>query len=227
MQRTIVCLANSYKHGGRCVAGICLDTGEWVRLRGNADDGALNPREYALANSKGELKLLDVFTAELHSPLPSDCHPEDWVIGPAPWQLVERPCPPPKWAEIAAAASSVANIFRENRDRVSAAELLAKPVKSSLTLVTPDSLWWLIRLEGDKRKNRVLFHCDHVAYDLPVTDPRWVEQMNLLPEGIYPHSMLAPNTGKPRLTISLSEGFRPRSNGPIWHFWLVAGVIAI
>jgi hypothetical protein len=230
MQRTIVCLANSYKHGGRCVAGICLETGEWLRLRGKADDGALTPREYALANSAGELRLLDVFSVDLHYALPSDCHPEDWEVSAAPWHLIDRPCPRERFDELASAASAAAagaHLLGGYRDRVEGSELVSKPIKASLALVSPDSLWWWIREEHGKRKNRALFHRNHVTYDLAVTDPRWVEQMNLLPTGIYPHSMLAPHTAKVWLTISLSEVFHPRPGGPGWHFRIVAAVIAL
>jgi hypothetical protein len=227
MQRTMVCLANSYKHGGRCVAGICVETGEWLRLRGKADDGALSPREYSLAKNHGELRLLDVFSVDLHYAMPSDCHPEDWAVSTMPWQLMERPCPAHKWDKIAAEAPIAAHILGGYRDRVSAEELLVKPMASSLALVHPDNLWWWIREERGKRKCRALFHRNNVTYDLPVTDPRWVEQMNLLPLGIYANSMLAPGAAKTWLTISLSEGFRPRADGPAWHFRIVAGVIAI
>ncbi|HZL26343.1 MAG TPA: hypothetical protein VFC39_07425 [Acidobacteriaceae bacterium] len=227
MQRTIVCLANSYKHGGRCVAGICVETGEWLRLRGKADDGALSPREYALAKDAGELRLLDVFSADLHYPMPSDCHPEDWAVTAMPWQLVERPCPAQRWEKIAAATATTAHILGGYGDRVSADELHAKPIKSSLALVSPDNLWWWIRDERGKRKNRALFHRHNVTYDFAVTDPRWVDQMNLLPLGIYAHSMLAPQATRTWLTVSLSEGYIPRANGPAWHFRIVAGVIAM
>jgi hypothetical protein len=77
----MVCLANSYKHGGRCVAGICLEDGSWVRLRGRAADGALEPAEYGLDDG-GEVQLLDVLEVDLHYALPSEAHAEDWVIAP-------------------------------------------------------------------------------------------------------------------------------------------------
>jgi hypothetical protein len=227
MQRTIVCLANSYKHGGRCVAGVCLDTGEWLRLRGRADDGALTPHEYALGDGKGELRLLDVFSADLHYAMPSDCHPEDWAISTAPWQLLHRPCPESRWNAVAArAVAKEPHILGGYRDRIAAAELAGKPMKSSLALVCPENLWWWIRDEHGKRKYRALFHRDHVTYDLAVTDPRWIDQMNLLPAGIYPHAMLAPEASKTWLTVSLSEAFHPRADGPGWHFRIVASVIA-
>ena len=36
----IVCLANSYKHNHRCVAGISLVTKKWIRLAGERSPAA-------------------------------------------------------------------------------------------------------------------------------------------------------------------------------------------
>ena len=72
MRKTIVCLANSYKHGGRCIAGIDIDNGQWIRLHGNSTDGALCACEYMLDDGS-EPRLLDVIEVELHYALPSDC----------------------------------------------------------------------------------------------------------------------------------------------------------
>jgi len=225
VRKNIVCLANSYKHGGRCVAGICVDTGQWVRLRGAATDGALTPREYALASGMGEPRLLDVIEVELHYAMPSDCHPEDWVAAPVPWRLLKRPCSEKLWGQLVQQEESGSSLLAGYRDRVGSEELLKKPAKASLALVAPDDLWWWIKEEHGKRKNRVLFHRHHVAFDLAVTDPMWIAQMNLLPAGIYSHKMLAPAAAQTWLTVSLSEAFHPREGGPGWHFRIVAGVV--
>ncbi|MCJ7778229.1 MAG: hypothetical protein MUP16_07945 [Sedimentisphaerales bacterium] len=37
----IICLANSYKHGGRCIAGIDQDTGKWIRPVPDSKGGAV------------------------------------------------------------------------------------------------------------------------------------------------------------------------------------------
>ena len=127
MRRTIVCLANSYKHGGRCVAGVCVEDGSWVRLRGKAADGALEAAEYSLGGvtdvKRSEVRLLDLIEVELHYALPSDAHPEDWVIAPGRWRLLERPVSVGRWDAMAAAADKGATILRGYRDRMTVEEV--------------------------------------------------------------------------------------------------------
>jgi hypothetical protein len=60
------------------------------------------------------------------------------------------------------------------------------------------------------------------CYDLAVTDPVWLDQLKLLPAGIYPNALFF--KGKlPRtlLTVSLSEPFEG------FHYKLVAGVVNV
>jgi hypothetical protein len=218
LRRTVVCLANSYKHGGRCVAGICVDDGEWIRLRGQAANGALDAREYALDDGS-EARLLDVVEVELHYALPSGCHPEDWQIAPAQWRLMERPANPGQLQKVAASADKTSTILRGYRDRIAADEIQAKPMLASLTLIVPTELWWWVREERGQRKYRATFRRHHVTYDFAVTDPRWLERLNLMPAGIYPHATFAGEAAETWLTISLSEAFYG------WHYKLVAGVI--
>jgi hypothetical protein len=226
MRKNIVCLANSYKDGGRCVAGICVETGEWLRMRGKADDGTLTPREYALGEGAGEPRLLDVLQVELHYAMPSDCHPENWVIAPVRWQLLNRPCSDRLWAQVARSEHQGAPLLSGYRDRIAAEELRRRPVAASLALVAAEDIWWWVREEaGGKRKNRALFRRNHVTYNLAVTDPRWLDQMNLLPAGIYPHTLLAPDAKNTWLTVSLSEAFEANAGAGAWHYRIVAGVV--
>jgi hypothetical protein len=218
LRRTFVCLANSYKHGGRCVAGICVDNGAWIRLRGQAANGALDAHEYALDDGS-EARLLDVVEVELHYALPSGCHPEDWQIAPAPWRLIERAANPAQLQRIAASADKATTILRGYRDRVAADEIQTKPMLASLALIFPTEIWWWIREERGQRKSRSIFRRHHVTYDFAVTDPRWLERLNLMPAGIYPHATFAGEAVQTWLTISLSEAFYG------WHYKLVAGVI--
>lgn len=49
----IVCLANSFKKGGRCVAGIDLETGRWMRPIGRGDEGAIGDERFDSSNEEG------------------------------------------------------------------------------------------------------------------------------------------------------------------------------
>ena len=133
-------------------------------------------------------------------------------------------CSPQRWQQVLQSEDTAASILGGYRDRVAARELRAKPAKSSLTLIAPDDLHWWIREKNGERKNRALFQRHHITYNLPVTDPAWLAQMNLLPTGIHPHRLLAPNAKKTWLTVSLSEPFAP-GGGEAWHFRIVAAVI--
>jgi hypothetical protein len=218
LRKTIVCLANSYKHGGRCIAGIDIHDGQWIRLHGNSPDGALCACEYVLDDGS-EPRLLDVIEVELHYALPTDSHPEDWTIAPVRWHSVCDSPTPAQWQKLTTAADKSTTILRGYRDRMSTKEVQAKPLMSSLTLIQPDEIHWWIREERGKRKYRALFQRHHVTYDFAVTDPPWLDQMNLVSAGLYPHSTFADANSNTWLTISLSEAFYG------WHYKLVAGVI--
>jgi hypothetical protein len=86
-------------------------------------------------------------------------------------------------------------------------------------------LWWWIRDGAGRRRNRALFRLGktgRIRYDLAVTDPKWIDMLNLLPAGIYPHALLSGGKpSRPYLTISLSEPFEG------FHYKLVAGVVTL
>ena len=218
MQKTIICLANSYKHGGRCIAGVSLEDGAWIRLRGESADGALEPREYVLDDGT-EPRLLDIIQVEVHYAVQTKAHPEDWQIAPVQWNLVERPAVESRWSGVASEKAKSKGVLGDHRDRIAEWELKYKPMRSSLCLICPAEIYWWIREDKGKRKYRTLFHHNYVTYDFALTDPRWIEHLNLLPAGIYPHAKFAAADAETWLTVSLSEPYFG------FHYKLVAGVI--
>jgi hypothetical protein len=218
----IVCLANSYKHDHRCVAGISLVTKKWIRLVGRQVPGCLTVKETCYPDGK-ETALLDVFEAELGQDCGSNCHPEDVFVTERPWRPIRRFDGPNDARFLAAYINKGPSVLQGFGDRVYTRKIEGSPVERSLELIRPEDLWWWIREESGKRKNRAIFRAGHVVrtrYDLAVTDPAWLNQLNLLPAGIYPHSFFF--GGKPSqtlLTISLSEPFEK------FHYKLVAGVV--
>ena len=81
----IVCLANSFKGGGeRCIAGIDLETDEWVRPVGRGYEGAI--REERLING-AEPELLDVLKIPLGGNADNlGCQTENRILQPGPWR---------------------------------------------------------------------------------------------------------------------------------------------
>ena len=218
----IVCLANSYKHDHRCVAGISLVTKKWVRLVGRQVPGCLTVKETCYANGK-PAALLDVFEAELGENCGSNCHPEDVFVTGEVWRLVRRFDNPRDARFLADYVNKGPAILQGYGDRVYTRKIDSVPVDNSLEFIHPEDLWWWIRDESGKRKNRAIFRAGHVSrvrYDLAVTDPAWLDQLKLLPAGIYPHAFFFKDKpAKTFLTVSLSEPFEG------FHYKLVAGVI--
>jgi hypothetical protein len=220
----ILCLANSYKHENRCLAGISLGTKKWVRLVGRQVPGCVTRRQACYPDGN-EVALLDVFEAELGERCGSNGHPEDIYVTEKPWQHVRRFVEPRDAQFLASYLNKGPAILQGCGDRVYGRKIESSPLEKSLELIPPENLWWWIREENGKRKNRALFRASHViriCYDLAVTDPIWLEKLRPRPAGIYPHSQFF--DGKPPktlLTVSLNEPFEG------FHYKLVAGVVCL
>lgn len=218
----IVCLANSYKHENRCVAGISLITKRWVRLIGQTVPGCLTQAETCFEDGR-EAAILDVFEVELDQPCASNCHPEDVHVTGERWRLVRRFERTQDSRFLADYVNKAPAVLQGYSDRIYARKIEGAPVDKSLELICPSDLWWWIRIESGKRKNRALFRvgtASRTHYELAVTDPSWLEKMRALSPGIYPHAQfIAANSKKTFLTVSLSEPFEG------FHYKLVAGVV--
>ena len=81
----IICLANSLKHGGRCIAGIKTDGSGWLRPVSGRGDGTLYEEHYTLTNGR-EPKLFDILQILCQEADPRDYHPENWAIASQKWR---------------------------------------------------------------------------------------------------------------------------------------------
>ena len=218
----IVCLANSYKHDNRCVAGISLVSERWVRLIGRKVPYCLTRNEARFSDGS-EPSLLDVFEVELGADCSSNHHPEDTFIAGTPWRRVGRFCGRSDFEFLTKMVGTGSLVLQGYCDRIDQRKIEKTPAQASLGLVDPEDLWWWIREENGKRRFRASFRLGQegrVRYDLPVTDPVWLDQLHLLPTGIHPHALLSDRKRcKTFLTASLSELYEG------FHYKLIAGVI--
>ena len=83
--RRIVCLANSRKRGGRCVAGKELRAdgkgGSWLRPVSARENEEVSLRERSYANG-GDPEILDLIDVPLLNPRPKTYQRENWLLDP-------------------------------------------------------------------------------------------------------------------------------------------------
>lgn len=200
----LLCLANSRKLGGQCIAGLRLDNGRWIRPVSNFPDGTLYPSNYRL-NDGSTPQLLDIIEVGLESPRPAQHQPENWLIDGTRWRLVRRPGTRQEidmmWSHVTQGPA----LFGNCEDRVPE----GANVGHSLTLVRVQNLRWRITSYGEKRKTRALFGLSGTVYDLAITDNTIEQGLGNLEEGIHLIDS-APGFSANQevlLTISLGEPF--------------------
>ena len=83
--KRIVCLANSRKRGGRCIAGKELLPGDrvggWIRPVSARHDEEVSPQERCYPDG-GDPQILDVIEVPLLNPLPKTYQRENWLLDP-------------------------------------------------------------------------------------------------------------------------------------------------
>ncbi|MBI4492216.1 MAG: hypothetical protein HY690_05430 [Chloroflexi bacterium] len=207
----LVCLANSRKYGGRCVAGLRTDGGGWVRPVARGEQGTLFPQHYTL-NDGTAARLLDVLRVELVEPRPEPHHPENWLMGRRRWELVARPggahLAPLLRAHLARGPELLGSKF----DRAPFESFSTTPAEASLALVAPDDLAWSIRASLSGRwQARATFTLAGQRYSLAITDPAWEQRLCQLPAGLHPLEAAGLEAGqRVLLTISLGEPYEDR-----------------
>lgn len=85
----IICLANSKKEGERCIAGVDVQTGEWIRPVSSREDGAITS-EMRLIDGR-EPQLLDILDILLEISGPDEgFQPENRLLRNGPWKRIGR-----------------------------------------------------------------------------------------------------------------------------------------
>jgi hypothetical protein len=201
-----MCLANSRKPGGRCVAGLRIDGTGWFRPVTNHPDGTVWATECILPDGT-DTNLLDVVEVDVTRHRPEPHQPENWELAATPWRLVQR-VPAASALQLLASWLVPGPVLLEDQsDRLNHAAVLARPVAASLALIEPRSIQWNITTNfRGNRQTRCRFDLAGATYDLSVTDMRIEHQLGALPFGLHPRDTagIAP-TSRVFLTVSLSE----------------------
>ena len=219
MDKYIICLANSYKHGGRCIAGIEITfdaNGKpfivrhpdgrpvWLRPVSDSPDGSI-PNEIAK-----DIKLFSVIKVTDVVPCPNKAHVEDIKYS----QLESRHgyfTPNDNLLQLCLDKKHQ-NIFYFQGKAVSAQ--MVERLDYSLMLIKPNDVEAYVDENREKSKYRMKFSYYGSHYDFSITDPEFLEAFKTNPE-------LGSNLKNVYLALSLGMEFEG------FHFKLVATVIQL
>lgn len=224
MEKRIVCLANSWKNGGRCVAGIDLDTGEWIRP---VNPGGDKLHKSQIENQYGDQpRVLDIINIPLRTKAPLYYQPENYTIDPnQQWQQVGQF----NFNQLTNFSCNGNNIyldcdfFNDNDKSVSSEKLKDSNCKHSLSLIKPQEL----KIEkfdrsqwGEKPQIKANFLFGEKYYNLVITDDKFKAPF-FKDDSLDECGYYELNTNDIYLTISLGEIYKRDKN----HYKLVAAVI--
>ncbi len=201
---TIVCLANSRKHSGRCIAGKTAEDAcrsRWIRAVSGRPTAEISNGERAYENGL-PVRLLDLVEIPIAGARPRGFQTENQLIRVGQWVKKGRI----ELSEVGYFADEPSCLWVDGystyhglNDRVPAE--IANRLRSSLTLVRTANLFIRVLREGYP-KARVRAGFDYLGshYDLPVTDPIVEKKFSRKAEGSY-------RTGDAYLCVSLGEEY--------------------
>ena len=208
--KQIVCLANSRKLHGRCIAGREWGdrrAGPWIRPVSARDGQEVSEYERQYQDGS-DPRVLDILRIPLLEPRPKDYQAENWLLDPKYyWKKVGRL----SWSDLALVVSPAESLWIDGHNTGNGCNDkipldLVAPVRNSLRLIRVDRMQLSVFAPGEafgNNKRRVqgrFVHADR-EYALWVTDPAFERSYLARENGRY-------SIGAAYLTISLGEPFR-------------------
>jgi hypothetical protein len=220
--KKIVCLANSRKHSGRCIAGkevLPSGYGAWVRPTSSRPLGEISEEERRYEDGTSP-RLLDIIEIPMIGAAPLLYQSENYVIDQNYYWVKTSEL---LWNDLKNLVDEPASLwlngdstYHGKNDRVSLDN--ASKLNNSLYLIKPENLLLRVRKEGmefesPKRRVRGHFTYQNVQYGFIVTDPHAERIFLAKPDGDH-------ELERTYLCISLGEPF----NGACYK--LIAAIIS-
>jgi hypothetical protein len=168
----IICLANSYKHKGRCVAGINIDTGEWVRPLSRKTSAIYNER-FIDGIIDNEPNLLDLVEIPIGEQAPDyGCQPENKYLNGGTWGRIRQL----STCDINQYIDNSLNLLHNQDNKVDPDIFTRMPRNNwkSLQLICVTNPNFGL---NPWRKKRCIFRYSGIMYELKVTDPAIISKI--------------------------------------------------
>ena len=224
--KRIVCLANSRKLSGRCIAGRewikGQGPGDWIRPVSARENQEVSEyeRQYEDGRDPRVLDIIDIPVLRRHPPQPlQEYQTENWLLDPnSYWEkagVFPRHDLPELLDPVAPLWIDSQSTYHGQNDRIWLES--ADPVSDSLRLIHVQGLSLEVFKPGEafgNSKRRVQGHFTHASkpYRLWITDPRYEREYLAKLDGTY-------EIGACYLTISLGEPLEG------WCYKLIASII--
>lgn len=224
--KRILCLANSKKLSGRCVAGrevVNAGAGSWIRpvSARPTEEVSEDERQY---EDGSDPRVLDIIDIPLIRHQPHACQTENWLLDPGYYWTKVRQV---GWAELQRYVENPATLWTNTRSTKKGTndeilEANADALPNSLVLIRVYHLELTVFAPGaayGNPKRRVLATFQHraVQYGLWVTDPLIEREYKARADGTY-------RLGDCCLCVSLGEPMQ-KQNGESCRYKLVAAVM--
>jgi hypothetical protein len=229
-----LCLAVSRRESGNCIAGIDIDSGEWLRPIHSQTRAAFADADLVVEDNHTHqsrfMAPLDLLSVPLEESACTNPQPENWIVAPSfleRHQPILRTCKGRRTAEFLISHVDRSEVLlHSERDSLHENELARHMLSHSLSLVRPIDLAWKVSPHLNhpgKLQVRAEFTFGKIAYKLVVTDPTWEAKCHRAGIGRHPHVKLA-SSGNDLvfLTISLAA---VAYHG--LHYKVVAGVVEL
>lgn len=207
--KRLVCLANSRKLHGRCVAGRewnGSEAGRWIRPISARDGEEVSEYERQYEDGS-DPRVLDVIDVPVLEPRPRDYQTENWLLDPEHyWERtgrLTRADLPPLTDPVAPLWINGHSTYNGRNDKIPISA--TGSVTDSLRLLRVDGLRLVVSRPGEafgNNKRRVQGRFRHAErdYALWVTDPGWERTYLAKLNGTY-------DIGECYLTVSLGEPY--------------------
>ena len=208
--KRIVCLANSRKLSGRCIAGRELSvenrTGSWIRPVSKRENQEVSEHERQYEDGS-DPQILDIIDVPILHTLNKGYQTENWLLDPQIYWEKIGSYPPHDLMRLTDPVTSLwingISSYNGLNDRVLTES--TNSISSSLRLIRVEELELAVFSPGEafgnpKRRVQGQFAHSNEQYELWVTDPEYEKKYLAKPDGNY-------KAGKCYLTISLGEPY--------------------
>jgi len=201
MKVNLLLLANSKKMGGRCIAGIDVETGNWIRP---VPDNHLRAVPNFMTEIAGNNLIPgDLIQIDVGKPIPLPHHPEDVeLIGSI--SLIKKRALLDFASLISAELAKPNQLLESPQDKFYANEVITSPMQNSLAITLGRKIKFF---ENEYASNRVRFDRGDTTWSLAQTDDK---RSNLDP------------LAEALICISLAELLEKKNA----HYKLAAGIIS-